>query len=63
MSFHFSRVLLCEPVAQRDELVDASSVSVEPRSQTVCARLLVVLLFRSDAELQVVRTGAEVVDR
>ena len=63
MSLHSSAVLLRQPVTELDELSDARSVAVKPRSQPVGAGGFVVFPFRSDAELQIVRTGAQVIDR
>ena len=62
MSFHSSAVLLRQPVTELDELSDARSVAVEPRSQPVGAGGQMVLLLHSHAELQIVRTRTQVID-
>lgn len=61
--FHPAAVLLCQPVAHLDELVDARRIAVEPRSQPVGPCRFMALLLRPDAEFQIVRPSAQVVDR
>lgn len=61
--FHPAAVLLGQPVARLDELVDARRITVETRSQPVSACRFMAFLLRPDTELQIVRPGAQVVDR
>lgn len=63
MGLHSAAVLLGQQVARLDEPVDAQCIAIEPRSQPVSTCRLVALLLRPDAELQVVRPRAQVVDR
>ena len=63
MGLHLPAVLLRQPVAEFDEPADVRRIAVEPRSQPVSAGGFVIFPFRSDAELQIVRPDAQVVDR
>lgn len=63
MGFHPATVLVGQPVAHLDELGDTRCVTVETRSQSVSPCRFVAFLLRSGAELQIVRPGAQVVDR
>ena len=63
MGLHLPAVLLRQPVAEFDEPADVRRIAVEPRSQPVSAGGFVIFPFRSDAELQIVRSDAQVVDR
>lgn len=63
MCFHPAAVLLGQPVARLNELGDARCIAIEPRSQPVSTCRFVALLLRPDAELQIVRPGAQIVDR
>lgn len=63
VGLHSAAVLLGQPVAHPDEPVDARCIAVKPRSQTVSPCRFMALLLRPDTELQICRTGAQVVDR
>lgn len=63
MRLNSAAVLLGQQVAHLDERVDARCIAVKPWSQPVSPCRLMTLLLRPDAELQIGRPSAQVVDR